>query len=285
MAISYCVRQNLKQFKLHPCLKNSKYPATYNGFKDALSGQDISDFIKQGLNIGLACALSKLIVIDADVDAERNFNGIQTIKELEKELGPLPLTLTQETPRGGRHFIFSDEGIINPIIKIGKDVDIKHNGYILCWPSSIDNKFYRFIEGIEDNGDFIISKLPEKWIAYLNKNNLSKISSSKLRKPKKFKNVNIDALFKNCNFLKHCRDNAETLSEPEWHAMICSLTPMESCEELIHELSAPYPNYSFEETQKKIDNAQKFGYPTSCNYISSLCPDVCISCNQNRKEI
>ncbi len=283
MAANQKIIENLKQFALFACMNNSKQPATYNGYKAAAKGQDVRDFLKQKLNIGLACSLSNLIVLDADVDLERNLNGILTIQELEKELGSLPLTLTQETPRGGRHFIFSNEGIVNPIGKIGKDVDVKNKGHIMCSPSSINGRFYRFIEGIKDNGDFIIAKLPIKWIAYLNKNNLSKISSVKTRKPKKFKNVNVDALFKNCNFLKHCRDNAETLSEPEWHAMICALTPMESCEDLIHELSAPYPEYSFEETQKKIDNAQRFGYPISCDYISSLCTDICINCTKKNK--
>jgi len=58
-----------------------------------------------------------------------------------------------------------------------------------------------------------------------------------------------------CDFLQYCKTNAETLSEPLWYAMITNLLPFRGGREAIHELSSPHPNYSFEETEAKIEHA------------------------------
>ena len=58
-----------------------------------------------------------------------------------------------------------------------------------------------------------------------------------------------------CDFLQYCKTNAETLSEPLWYAMITNLLPFRGGRKAIHELSSPHPNYSFEETEAKIEHA------------------------------
>ena len=85
-------------------------------------------------------------------------------------------------------------------------------------------------------------------------------------------------MFSDCNFLKYCRDNAAILSEPMWYSMVTELAMIKGGEFLIHELSKPYPQYSYTETQKKIENARKFGFPQSCEYISATYPEVCGKC-------
>ena len=85
---------------------------------------DVKSYLEKGYNIGLACCQSGLIVLDADVDESRGLNGLKTIREFEMQLGTLPKTLTVQTPRDGRHFIFSSRGIDNPVGKIGKDIDV-----------------------------------------------------------------------------------------------------------------------------------------------------------------
>lgn len=57
-----------------------------------------------------------------------------------------------------------------------------------------------------------------------------------------------------CDFLKHCKNDAVTLSEPEWYAMISNLTPFAGGTEMIHELSKPYPGYNEINTQRKIEH-------------------------------
>ena len=71
-----------------------------------------------------------------------------------------------------------------------------------------------------------------------------------------------------CAFIQHCQQNAATLSEPDWHAMISNLALCEDGDAIIHELSQLYPGYSKEETQKKIDTARAEQKPITCEYIN-----------------
>jgi putative DNA primase/helicase len=73
---------------------------------------------------------------------------------------------------------------------------------------------------------------------------------------------------KRCAFLQHCKRNAKTLSEPDWYAMICNLALFKGGESAIHKLSRPYPRYSFQQTQAKIDHFHKSGTrPITCQKI------------------
>ena len=81
---------------------------------------------------------------------------------------------------------------------------------------------------------------------------------------------------KTCSFINHCRENAETLPEPLWQAMIGNLSFFKGGDELIHEYSKPYPGYSPEETDEKIKRYKAAGYgPITCEVIESrgyTCP-------------
>jgi hypothetical protein len=70
-----------------------------------------------------------------------------------------------------------------------------------------------------------------------------------------------------CRFIQHCRDNAPTLSEPEWWAMIGNLARLDGGREAVHALSAPYPRYSQEETELKIEHTLSAAGPHTCQYI------------------
>ncbi|MBE3562370.1 MAG: DUF927 domain-containing protein [Hydrogenibacillus schlegelii] len=70
-----------------------------------------------------------------------------------------------------------------------------------------------------------------------------------------------------CNFIKHCRDDASVLPEPEWYAMITNLSNLENGRVVIHTLSAPYPRYSPIETETKIEHAIKANKPHTCEFI------------------
>lgn len=59
----------------------------------------------------------------------------------------------------------------------------------------------------------------------------------------------------NSDFIQYCRKNATTLSEPLWYAEITNLLPFENSRKIIHDLSRPYPDYSREETEAKIEHA------------------------------
>ena len=78
----------------------------------------------------------------------------------------------------------------------------------------------------------------------------------------------IDMVMRSCQFLQHCRDDAATLSEHDWYAMITNLAIFEGGTDLIHEFSAPYPGYSESNTQKKINHFLESGTnPITCKTI------------------
>lgn len=78
----------------------------------------------------------------------------------------------------------------------------------------------------------------------------------------------LDTVMRSCDFMKHCRENAATLSEHDWYAMITNIAPFEGGTKLIHELSAPYPGYSEGNTQKKINHFLGSGTkPITCQTI------------------
>lgn len=70
-----------------------------------------------------------------------------------------------------------------------------------------------------------------------------------------------------CTFIKYCKDNAENLPEPLWHAMITNLAPLKDSKSAIHEFSRSYPKYSFDETERKIQRAIQENKPHTCEYI------------------
>lgn len=73
-----------------------------------------------------------------------------------------------------------------------------------------------------------------------------------------------------CKFVQYCRDNAKTLPEPYWIAMIGNIARCSDGPEICHELSRPYPKYTAEETNKKISHSLNDMHPQTCEYIRSL---------------
>ena len=240
--------ENWRNFATFPCKGNSKIPATRNGFKDALFLQDVTSMLKAGYNVAMACEKSNVVVIDIDYHDE-NSTASEDLHALEDELeAKLPRTLTQTTASGnGRHLIYSSKGIVSPRGKIGMYCDVKFRGYIMIAPSVINGRQYQIIDGIDENGKFIIADLPQAWLDYLNKDAKSPkataYKSTNTSERKVCTNINIERMFNNCAFLRFCRDNAEDLPEPMWHSMITVLAQIKDSDELIHRLSEPYYGY------------------------------------------
>ena len=77
-----------------------------------------------------------------------------------------------------------------------------------------------------------------------------------------------ESVMRGCQFMQHSRDNAANLSEPLWHAMITNLAQFGEGREMIHKLSEPYPGYTSEETDQKINNFLNSGTgPMTCEKI------------------
>lgn len=77
----------------------------------------------------------------------------------------------------------------------------------------------------------------------------------------------VEKVLRKCEFIKYCKDNAEHLPEPLWHAMITNLAPLKDSKSTVHEFSRSYPKYSFDETERKVQRAIQENKPHTCDYI------------------
>jgi uncharacterized protein YifE (UPF0438 family) len=81
-----------------------------------------------------------------------------------------------------------------------------------------------------------------------------------------------------CAFIAHCRDDAETLSEPDWHIMLTISVRCRDGQALSHRLSKDYPQYSYQETQRKIEYALNKNKPYRCETIRKINGKYCRTC-------
>ena len=84
--------------------------------------------------------------------------------------------------------------------------------------------------------------------------------------------------FEKCAFLRYCRDNAASLSEPRWYALVSNLSLCADGREQCHACSRAYPGYSAAETDAKIDHAVAAAKPHTCAYIQQSLGFDCGGC-------
>ena len=78
-------------------------------------------------------------------------------------------------------------------------------------------------------------------------------------------------MVEHCLFLQHCRENAVNLPENQWFAMINNLALAKNGgADVVHQLSQDYPKYTTEETQDRIDRAQREQKPHMCQTIKDF---------------
>lgn len=89
----------------------------------------------------------------------------------------------------------------------------------------------------------------------------------------------LDILLK-CNFIRWCKDNPKSVSEPLWYALISNVARIDpGGPALCHELSKGYPRYSYRETQAKIEHALNDAGPQTCQRIKATGFDCEKDCN------
>lgn len=90
-----------------------------------------------------------------------------------------------------------------------------------------------------------------------------------------------------CAWLAHCHQDAVTLQEPEWYAMLGILARCQDGRQLAHEWSRPYRTdrhqYSETETEAKLQHALDAAGPATCKTISLFDTGHCTDCS-NRKD-
>jgi hypothetical protein len=101
----------------------------------------------QPYNIGISTTKfgSKYSLVAVDVDNKGNKKGDEEIMRLEREGKDFPETYLQETPTGGRHFLYLTEFPVSQGVNVlGKGLDIRgRGGYVVGAGSMIDGKPYK----------------------------------------------------------------------------------------------------------------------------------------------
>lgn len=154
-------------FPVNPDTKQSHKSEKYSGSKWGKTSDP--DQIKKDwdkwpdANVGIATGkASGIWVIDLDVKD----GGLGVWDELVGDQ-PLPLTVTVETPSGGRHYWFNwpeDGGIFNTVRKLGPGVDVRGQDGIVVAPPSVKagKGRYAFADGLSPD-EVEIAKAPE-WL-------------------------------------------------------------------------------------------------------------------------
>lgn len=132
-----------------PCRPGVKIPLTPHGIKDATNDVEV---IKAWwarwptANIAVACGdKSGIHVVDVDKDDTKGVDGWETLKSEE----PLPNTITQDTPRGGAHFIYRADDPPRNRNSFKPGIDIRSDGYYIMLPPSLhpNGKRYEWRKG------------------------------------------------------------------------------------------------------------------------------------------
>ena len=115
-----------------PCVPGDKRPAVKQGVLEATTEvKQVEEWwAKREYNIGVACGEKSGIWV-LDVDGAKGEESLLNLGH------GFPATLTQYTPSGGLHFVFTDAGGLgNTASSIGPGIDSRGTGgYILVWPS------------------------------------------------------------------------------------------------------------------------------------------------------
>lgn len=209
----------------------------------------------------------------------------------------LASTFIVKTPRGVHIYLRSNTLIPSQIVARGDNdswLEIRADGMYIAAPPSLhpSGVLYEAI-GVEsivnpkNLPDFIKQQVATLGLK-------ARLPQETLKKPvldeeylegkqfDKFNEIAIKKLLENCAFIQYCRDNAATLTEPYWWAMVHNLAVFgKAGEETAHELSKRYPQYTEEETNLKITEAHKQRKqgksPHLCDNIGFTCPEDCLA--------
>jgi len=138
-------------WSLFAIAKNSKKPLKDEHWREeGVSTKEKSkwlNWLESGCNLAVNCEFSNVMIIDFD-DKEIKEESIPLRDELKKLLEDNK-TLTQNTPRGGKHFVFTFDSELcfkQKVNVAGLAIDTRtEKGYFLVSPSKINNLNYNWV--------------------------------------------------------------------------------------------------------------------------------------------
>lgn len=126
-----------KGWYVFPCRPNLKIPLTKHGVKDATTDEST---IKAwwtrwpDANVALACGQrSGVYVVDVDFEPEKNVDGWESLEDFPE----MPMTVRQDSPRGGAHFLFKTNDPPRNKNNFRNGIDIRSEGYYIMLTPSV----------------------------------------------------------------------------------------------------------------------------------------------------
>ena len=83
-------------------------------------------------------------------------------------------------------------------------------------------------------------------------------------------------IVESCAAIRELKEHPDSVSEPLWMAAASNLSLCPDGNEVFHELSSLYTNYSYKEAEEKFERLKKENKPCKCSFISkctTLCPE------------
>jgi hypothetical protein len=154
-------------YRVFPCVPGAKNPLTPHGFKDGSSDPaTIVAWWEANPRANVAIATDGLVVIDVDVDAEKGRPDNPWLAEHPDRLAELEAAPHASTPRGGRHYIFRQDGdqVRCSVDQLAPHVDVRADGgYLLVAPSRTECGEYVFLNPLPPT----VADLPTvpEWLA------------------------------------------------------------------------------------------------------------------------
>ena len=82
--------------------------------------------------------------------------------------------------------------------------------------------------------------------------------------------IDTEGVLEGCDYLKYCKENQESINEPQWYAMLSILGRLDNGSELCHAYSSEHPKYRPEDTEIKMQQALHTSGPRTCENIGTL---------------
>jgi len=153
------------------CANAGKHPRHTNSFKNATKNPALINTwfkyepdLNYGVRLGQEIGHTGKMAVVVDVDRYK-VGGAEALEELEKVHGRLPDTVEVLTGAGGSHYYFLADSSLSFTDKLGKNIDLKVNGYVVG-PGSVHASGRRY--EMEASSDLFeghgIADLP-KWVS------------------------------------------------------------------------------------------------------------------------
>ena len=179
----YC-NNNLKLIPIKP---NGKEPLINWKMNYETSSDQIFEWLLEEPNLNWALPMNANDLFAIDIDMHGDVNGIENFKRLCSDLGISKIkTLVQTTPSGGYHLIFKSDDELKKVKNSAntfsnyKGIDIRTDGYILVYPSKINDVSYKY----NVDGDIMshISTMPNELKQFILNSNVEYVKNETIKR-------------------------------------------------------------------------------------------------------